>query len=55
MPRLPIEAAKATLLPADPARASAAQAVVVPSRPLPVLFTDAWQAARSEPGAAVRP
>ncbi|WP_354644136.1 hypothetical protein [Kitasatospora camelliae] len=55
VPRLPIEAAKAALLPAAPTRASGAHGVLVPSRPLPALFADAWQAARSEQGATSRP
>ncbi|MGW6915349.1 hypothetical protein ACWGB8_16260 [Kitasatospora sp. NPDC054939] len=55
VPRLPVEAAKSALLPADPARASGAHAAAVPSRPLPALFADAWQAARAEQGAAGRP
>ncbi|MEV7175356.1 hypothetical protein [Kitasatospora sp. NPDC093679] len=53
VPRLPVEAGKRALLPADPARASGAHTVVVPSRPLPVLFADAWRSAdpaKEEPG-----
>lgn len=55
VPRLPVEAGKLALLPGDPARASAAHTVVVPSRPLPALFAEAWQAARRAPDGAARP
>ncbi|MEW1908473.1 hypothetical protein AB0442_08450 [Kitasatospora sp. NPDC085895] len=53
VPRLPVEAGKRALLPADPTRASGVHTAVVPSRPLPVLFADAWRSAdpaKEEPG-----
>ncbi|MFD0351479.1 hypothetical protein ACFQ0M_46345 [Kitasatospora aburaviensis] len=43
VPRLPVEAGKLALLPATAARACAAHAVLVPTRPLPALFAQAWQ------------
>ncbi|GAA2266026.1 hypothetical protein GCM10010430_58760 [Kitasatospora cystarginea] len=47
-PRLPLEAAKLALLPYPAERASAAHAAVVPTRPLPTLFTEAWGKAGRE-------
>ncbi|SDS65893.1 hypothetical protein SAMN05216371_0360 [Streptomyces sp. TLI_053] len=41
-PRLPVEAAKLAHLTLAPERASTAHTVLVPTRPLPTLFTTAW-------------
>ncbi|MFJ3791221.1 hypothetical protein [Kitasatospora sp. NPDC090091] len=43
VPRLPVEAGKLALLPATAARPGAAHTALVPTRPLPTLFTQAWQ------------
>ncbi|WP_328952631.1 hypothetical protein [Kitasatospora purpeofusca] len=44
-PRLPVEAAKLAHLTLAPERASTAHTVLVPTRPLPTVFTTAWRTA----------
>ncbi len=45
-PRLPVEAAGLASLTLTPERASTAHTVLVPTHPLPALFTTAWHTAQ---------